>query len=45
MAEMLEYAADLRAMTGGRGDYSMELDHYAQVPAHLAQKAAAEAVA
>jgi elongation factor G len=45
MAEMLDYAPDLRAMTGGRGDYAMEFDHYAQVPAHLAQKAAAEAVA
>jgi elongation factor G len=40
MAEMLGYAADLRSMTGGRGDYAMELDHYAQVPAHLAEKAA-----
>ena len=29
MAEMLGYAADLRAMTGGRGDYAMEFDHYA----------------
>lgn len=45
MAEMLNYAPDLRAMTGGRGDYTMEFGHYAQVPAHLAQKAAAEAVA
>ena len=41
MAEMLEYAPDLRAMTGGRGDYAMQFDHYAQVPAHLAEKAAA----
>jgi elongation factor G len=41
MAEMLEYAPDLRAMTGGRGDYTMQFDHYAEVPAHLAQKAAA----
>ncbi|MGE3233133.1 MAG: elongation factor G [Thermoleophilia bacterium] len=40
MAEMLEYAPDLRAMTGGRGDYTMQFDHYAEVPAHLAQKAA-----
>ena len=40
MAEMLGYAADLRSMTGGRGDYAMEFDHYAQVPAHLAEKAA-----
>ena len=38
MAEMLSYAPDLRAMTGGRGDYTMEFDHYAQVPAHLADK-------
>jgi elongation factor G len=43
MAEMLSYAPDLRAMTGGRGDYTMEFGHYAQVPAHLAEKAAAAA--
>ena len=43
MAEMLSYAPDLRAMTGGRGDYTMEFDHYAQVPAHIAEKAAAAA--
>jgi elongation factor G len=45
MAEMLSYAPDLRAMTGGRGEYTMEFDHYAQVPAHLAEKAAAAAAA
>ena len=44
MAEMLSYAPDLRAMTGGRGDYTMEFDHYAQVPAHIAEKAAAARV-
>jgi elongation factor G len=43
MAEMLGYAPDLRAMTGGRGDYTMELDHYAEVPAHLRGKGAAAA--
>ena len=43
MAEMLGYANDLRAMTGGRGDSTMEFDHYAQVPAHLAGKAHATA--
>jgi translation elongation factor EF-G len=43
MAEMLGYAPDLRAMTGGRGDYAMELDHYAEVPAHLRGKGAAAA--
>jgi elongation factor G len=41
MAEMLSYAPDLRAMTGGRGDYSMEFLRYDQVPAHLAEKAVA----
>lgn len=45
MAEMLQYAPDLRAMTGGRGDYTMQFDHYAQVPAHLAGKAATTAAA
>jgi elongation factor G len=43
MAEMLGYAPDLRAMTGGRGEYAMELDHYAEVPAHLRGKGAAAA--
>ena len=32
MAEMLEYAPDLRAITGGRGDYSMDLARYEEVP-------------
>jgi elongation factor G len=38
MAEMLTYAPDLRALTGGQGDYTMEFLHYEQVPHHLAQK-------
>jgi len=38
MAEMLNYAADLNSITGGRGNFSMEFDHYAEVPAHIAQK-------
>ncbi|MHB1325494.1 MAG: elongation factor G [Thermoleophilia bacterium] len=38
LAEMLSYAPDLRSMTGGRGDYTMEFLHYIEVPAHLAQK-------
>ncbi len=36
MAEMRSYAPDLRAITGGRGDYTMELARYQEVPAHLA---------
>ena len=43
MAEVLDYAPDLRAITGGRGDYTMEFERYEEVPAHLAQKVIAEA--
>jgi len=38
MAEMLTYAPDLRALTGGQGDYTMEFLRYEEIPAHLAQK-------
>jgi len=38
MAEVLQYAPDLRAITGGQGDYTMELARYEEVPSHLAQK-------
>jgi elongation factor G len=37
-SEILQYAPTLTAMTGGRGSFSMELDHYAEVPAHLQEK-------
>jgi elongation factor G len=43
MAEMLTYAPDLRSITGGQGDYTMELVRYEEVPAQLAQKVIAEA--
>jgi elongation factor G len=43
MSEMLTYAPDLRAITGGQGDYTMELARYEEVPAHLAQKVISEA--
>jgi len=36
-AEMLRYTTDLRSLTGGRGVFDMELDHYEVVPAHVAQ--------
>ena len=42
LAEVQRYATDLRSMTQGRGRYAMEFSHYEQVPAHLAQKIAAE---
>ena len=43
LAEMLEYAPQLRSLTADRGDYTMEFSHYEEVPAHLAQKVISEA--
>jgi elongation factor G len=37
LAEMFGYATDLRSMTSGRATYSMEFDHYAELPSHLAE--------
>jgi len=38
LAEMFGYATSLRSMTQGRASYSMEFEHYAEVPAHIASK-------
>ncbi len=35
LAEMLRYTTQLRSMTGGRGVFTMELDHYEVVPPHI----------
>ena len=43
MAEVLDYAPDLRAITGGRGDYTMEFERYEELPGHLSQKVIAKA--
>lgn len=43
MAELLDFAPDLRALTGGQGDYTLELSRYQEVPAHIAQKVVQEA--
>jgi elongation factor G len=45
MAEVLDYAPDLRAITGGRGDYTMEFLRYEEIPGHIATKVVAEAKA
>jgi len=38
LAEMFGYATQLRSMTQGRGTFTMEFDHYAEVPANIAQE-------
>ena len=38
LAEVQRYAQDLRSVSQGRGSYSMEFDHYDQVPANLEPK-------
>jgi len=43
MAEMLAYAPDLRSITGGQGEFTMEFDRYEEIPSHLAQKVAEQA--
>ena len=38
MAELLGYAPELRSLTGGQGDYTMEFLRYEEVPGHLVAK-------
>jgi elongation factor G len=38
LAEMFGYATDLRSMTQGRANYSMEFGHYSPVPNNVAEK-------
>ena len=37
LSEMFGYATKLRSMTQGRGSFTMEFDHYEEVPASVAQ--------
>lgn len=37
-AELTQYAIDLRSMTQGRGDFSMEFSHYEEVPRDISEK-------
>jgi elongation factor G len=43
MSEMLAYAPDLRSMTSGQGEYTLEFLRYEEIPSHLAQKVADKA--
>ena len=38
MSEILEYAPDLRSLTGGRGMFTMTFSHYEKVPSFLTEK-------
>ena len=42
LSEMFGYIGQLRTMTSGRGQFSMEFDHYAPCPANVAEKVIAE---
>jgi elongation factor G len=43
LAEMFGYIGDLRTMTSGRGQFSMEFDHYSPCPKTVAAKVIEEA--
>jgi len=38
LAEMFGYATSLRSLTEGRGTFTMEFNHYEEVPANIAQE-------
>jgi len=38
LAEMFGYATGLRSLTEGRGTFTMEFDHYEEVPQNIAQE-------
>jgi len=42
LAEVQRYSIDLKSMTQGRATYTMEFDHYEEVPATITQKLVAQ---
>jgi elongation factor G len=44
LAEMFEYATDLRSLTQGRATHTMQFSHYEQVPTAVSEEMAARAV-
>ena len=42
LSEMFGYATDMRSKTQGRGQYTMEPGHYAEVPRNIAEKIISE---
>jgi elongation factor G len=45
MAEVLEYAPDLRSISAGRADFTVEFERYDPVPPHLAERVVAQSEA
>jgi elongation factor G len=45
MAEVLDYAPDLRSISGGRAEFTVEFDRYEEVPAQLVERVIAAAAA
>ena len=43
LAEVQRYSQDLRSVSQGRGTYTLEFDHYDQVPPNLEPKVIEEA--
>ncbi len=43
LAEVLRYSSDLRSITSGRGQFTMHMSTYEEVPAAIAEKVIAEA--
>ena len=42
LSEMFGYATDMRSKTQGRGQYTMEPSHYAEVPKSVSEKIIAD---
>jgi elongation factor G len=42
LAEILRYSSDLRSITSGRGQFTMKVSHYEEIPAAIAEKVIAE---
>jgi len=40
LAEMFGYATTLRSLTQGRGNFTMEFDHYSKIPKNIEQEIA-----
>ena len=42
LAEILRYSSDLRSITSGRGQFTMKVSHYEEIPAAIAEKVISE---